>query len=138
MFLKFASPEGKPIYSHTSLLDEEKQLHVRKIYDGEVWYKRGFTFGAFYLMMEAVNRVSFLKSKSLLYRTALVLVPAIAARSLASRYYWGVLDKNSEIMKVCENAFVYNDILGVPELDKMFFFLDDDLGYQPSLLHHGM
>jgi hypothetical protein len=26
----------------------------------------------------------------------------------------------------------------VPELDKMFFFLDDDNNYQPSLLHHGI
>jgi len=25
----------------------------------------------------------------------------------------------------------------VPELDKLYFFLDDDKNYEPSLWHHG-
>jgi hypothetical protein len=33
---------------------------------------------------------------------------------------------------------VFENKRDVPELDKSFFFLDDDNQYEPSLMHHGI
>jgi len=138
MFLTFESTDGKLLHSHSSLLDEEKQLQIKKIYNDQTWYTRGITFATFYLMMEAVNRVRFLKAKSLLHRTLYVAVPTIFSYYLSDRIYWGGLNKRREIIKLCEGAPLYTERKLVPELDKAFFFLDDDHNYEPNLLHHGM
>ena len=43
-----------------------------------------------------------------------------------------------KILKLIDGAPIYSNINDVVELDKKFFFLDDDHNYEPNLLHHGM
>jgi len=43
-----------------------------------------------------------------------------------------------EMRKHLNGAPVYEDFFEVPELDKMYFWLDDDNNYEPSLWHHGV
>jgi len=39
---------------------------------------------------------------------------------------------------LADGAPVWENKFEVPELDKKFFFLDDDNNFQPSLWHHGL
>ena len=137
MFISFENTDGKPTYSHTSLLDEEKQQQIKKIYQEKTWWRNGCLFLTFYGMMEAVNRLSFLKAKTLLWRIPYVIVPLCAAPFVVDKFYWDVLGKKKEAMKHLVGAPIYNDKHRLPELDKLYFFLDDDKNYEPSLLHHG-
>jgi len=42
------------------------------------------------------------------------------------------------VRKLLNGAPVYEKKIDVPELDKVFFFLDDDNNYKPSLNHHAV
>ncbi len=88
-------------------------------------------------MMEAVNRVSKLKSLNIYYRAAAVVVPALAARFLTPPLYWR-LGANNDVNRLLNGAPLWEKKFDVPELDKLYFFLDDDNKYEPSLWHHGM
>ena len=43
---------------------------------------------------------------------------------------------DSEIRRNLDGAPVWENKFNVPELDKRFFFLDDDNNFEPSLWHH--
>jgi len=51
--------------------------------------------------------------------------------------YWA-LKGNDAVGKLVHGAPVYERAIDVPELDKKFFFLDDDNNYEPSLWHHSV
>jgi hypothetical protein len=40
--------------------------------------------------------------------------------------------------EVFEGLPVWKEISNVVEIDKKFFFLDDDNNYEPNLFHHGL
>ena len=88
-------------------------------------------------MLELVNRAASLKTKNLYYRTAVVLVPALFARYTVPYIYW-MTGKKNQMLSLLDNAPLWKNKFEVPELDKMFFFLDDDNNFSPSLYHYAM
>ena len=136
MFITIPDKE-KSLYTHASLLEDDKADKIKKIYHGVNKWVNGSSFLAFFVTMEAVNRISFLKKQDLWKRALVVAVPILAVRFLVPMAYWKI-SGNQEIKRICDGAPVFNNIADVPELDKMYFYLDDDNNYEPSLWHHGM
>ena len=127
----------KPVYTHTSLLEDDKADKIKEIYHGVNKWVNGSSFLTFFATMEAVNRISILKKQDIWKRALVVAVPILAVRFLVPMAYWK-LNGNQKIRSICDGAPVFNNIADVPELDKMYFYLDDDNNYEPSLWHHGM
>ena len=86
-------------------------------------------------MLEAVNRVAKFSSMNLKMRAGIVFGSAAVAHLISPMVYWK-LNGNNAIGKALEGAPVWDNKFDVPELDKLFFFLDDDNSFNPSLLHH--
>eukprot|EP01015_Nassula_variabilis_P023679 TRINITY_DN445_c0_g1_i8.p1 TRINITY_DN445_c0_g1~~TRINITY_DN445_c0_g1_i8.p1 ORF type:complete len:152 (+),score=26.42 TRINITY_DN445_c0_g1_i8:59-514(+) len=135
MFVSLKDKEGKTVHTHTSLLNEDQAQRVEKIHRGEGPFVNGFTFLSFYLSMEAVNRVQKLKTMKFAQRAAILGGIVITGRFLAQAAYWR-LGGTSQVRSLLDGAPVYEQKYDVPELDKLYFFLDDDNNYEPSLWHH--
>jgi len=129
--------KDKKLYTHTSLLDEDKADKIKTVHDRVSYFTTGATFFTFYFEMEAVNRIKPLAKLVLWQRALIVAVPTLLARFLTPTIYWKAYG-NTELKKLINGAPVYDNVVEVPELDKMFFFLDDDNNYEPSIYHHGV
>ena len=70
-------------------------------------------------------------------RIGVVVGSALAVRELVGPAFW-LISGNKQLQNVMTGHPVFVNKRDVPELDKLFFFLDDDNNYQPSLLHHGI
>lgn len=57
-------------------------------------------------------------------------------RILSGVFYNQSIDKL--VKKNLDGAPIWENKIEVPELDKKFFFLDDDNNFEPSLWHHGV
>jgi len=136
MFLSLKDKD-KTVYTHTSLIDDDKAEAVRKVHQDVTYWNRGFSFFTLYLSLELVNRVHALAARPLWQRALIVAIPPIAVRLITPFVYWRV-HGNNEIKKLANGAPVFDQAYEVPELDKMYFFLDDDNNYEPSLWHHGI
>lgn len=138
MLLSVKNNDGKWVYTHTSLLDEQKVEHIEKVYERESVWKNWGSVLSLYGLLELVNRVPVISKLRFEYRAAAVAIPFFLARSIvAPRLYWSTTG-NPEIRKLLNGAVVYDTPFEVPELDKMYYFLDDDQHYEPSLWHHGL
>ena len=74
--------DGKKYWTHSSLLADDNQAKLNNLKNGFQRARNVFTFATFYLMLEAVNRLNFLKIKNFYYRSAFVLVPTLFSRIL--------------------------------------------------------
>ena len=140
MLVSFQDKKGdvnRTVHTHTSLVEDEVAEKVHAVYRNETGFKRGACFLTFYGMMEAVNRIPKLSSLRLEYRVAAVALPVLLMRSLASSLYWrtGATDSVKQLLN---GAPVWTNKFEVPDLRNMYFTLDDDNNYEPSLLHHGV
>lgn len=137
MLLTLKDKEGKSVYTHTSLLDEEKVEKIQEVFNRErTWVNRG-TFFTVWGLLEALNRVPFLAKQKIEYRVAGFALPLLIVHQWAvPKLYWS-LQGNHQIKNLCRGAPVYDRPEEVPEIDKLFFFLDDDNHYEPSIWHHG-
>merc|ERR1711937_399273 len=88
--------------------------------------------------MHVVNRVPALYKYSWDKRAVMVAVSTYAASHAASYVYWNVSGNMNTVKQILDGAPVWTNKSEVPELDKLFFFLDDDKNYEPSLWHHGL
>jgi len=129
--------KDKTWYTHTSLVEDDKAEKVQHVYDRVSYWSNGATFAAFWLSMEAVNRIHAIKGRILWQRALVVAVPTLLTRFLTPTVYWKI-HGNTEVKKLVSGAPVFDQAHEVPELDKMYFFLDDDNNYEPSLWHHGI
>ncbi len=77
-----------------------------------------------YLTLEIVNRVKPIANLHLYYRAGIVGAAFLGSRFIASAIYKRSIQ--SDINKLVDGAPVWEDKYLVPELDKKFFFLDDD------------
>ena len=137
MYLSFTDKDKKTVHTHTSLLNEEAEEKIRELQNTRAqWRGRGSVVGT-YVGLELVNRVGALK-KLIFARKALVVgLAAFIPGAGAPFLYWKTRGE-PELLKLVAGAPVYENKFDVPELDKLFFFLDDDNNYEPSLYHHGM
>ncbi|EGR29092.1 hypothetical protein IMG5_163230 [Ichthyophthirius multifiliis] len=129
---------GKTVYTHISLVDESKQEQIHQIYNKESTWKNTARFFTFWGTMELVNRISLLKSQNIFARAAIVAIPTLAAGSLGQQAYWSIGGNWNKVKSLLVGVPVYQKMVDVPELDKLFFILDDDKNYQPSLNHHAV
>jgi len=137
MYLSITDKNKKVVHTHTSLLEEENQGRIKKIYETQSsWQTRG-AFIATYLGLEVVNRIKPLSNLHIYKRIPIVGALTLAGGILGSQLYWRTQGE-PELRKNLVGAPVYENKFDVPELDKLYFFLDDDNNYEPSLYHHGM
>lgn len=137
MFLSFQDKDKKTLHTHTSLIDEEKEAKIQKLFDYQCTLSRGGGFFGFYFALEAVNRIKALSHLSLPYRAGIVAGTALVSYIATPKIWWSTSGEK-EMRKYLNGAPVYDEFFDVPELDKMYFWLDDDNNYEPSLWHHGM
>lgn len=138
MLVSIKDKEGKSLFTHTSLLEEDKVEKIQQVYRREKKWATAGSFLTLYGLLEAVNRIPFLAKQRLEYRVAGVALPLVLAHQwLIPKMYWTTTG-NAQLRTLCIGAPVFEKADEVPELDKMFFFLDDDNNYEPSLWHHGV
>lgn len=134
----FSVQEGpKTYWTHSSLIDEAKFQEIQKVHARLPYVVNTFTVVTGYGLLEAVNRINKLSHLNLYYRIAAVVVPTLAARFAAPTFFWRS-GATKEVNKLLEGAPLWEKKFDVPELDKLYFFLDDDNGYEPNLWHHGL
>lgn len=126
--------QGQTFFTHSSLLEDKTNEGLKTLQeDNKTTFKRAF-FISLYASLEAVNRLPFLKNLAFSKRAGIVgvvpLVLGFAAKSLTT--------PDEEVLRLLDGAPVYKNRAEVPELDKMYFFLDDDNNYEPSLYYHGL
>lgn len=124
-------------FSHLSFLPPDAIKRIQEICSKEKSYKNTGYFLGFYLSMELMNRVSTLKTKKLYVKGLGVLFSIVLGGKIAKTMYWRNNKKliDDEIRKY---PFpIYDKPSRVPDLNRSFFVLDDDLNYLPSPLYHG-
>jgi len=137
MYVSFTDNDKKTVHTHTSLISEEKAAEVQQLYENQNTWKGRGAFIATYLGLEAVNRITPLAKQAFARKAAIVGLFALAGGIAGSQGYWRSTGEG-ELKKTLIGAPIYENKFDVPELDKLFFFLDDDNNYEPSLYHHGM
>lgn len=128
---------GHTFYSHPSLMDETRVESIKKIQSKKTSLFRTCVFLSFYGSLEAVNRIGALKSLAFAKRAGFVVVAPLIVGPTVSYFLNGMSGTNTEFLKQFDGAPLYKNKVDVPELDKMYFFLDDDNGYEPSIYYHG-
>lgn len=126
--------KGQTFYTHSSLLEDKTNEGLKILQENNNrTFKRAF-FISLYASLEAVNRIPFLKNLALVKRVGIVGVVPFVLGFAAKNFS----NPNEEILKLLDGSPVYKNRAEVPELDKMYFFLDDDNNYEPSLYYHGL
>lgn len=137
MFVSFTDKDKKKLYTHTSLVEEETEAQIKEVYEtATTWRNAAGAVGA-YVGLELVNRVRYFGKFSFPIKAGIVGGIAVADALVGSSVYWKTKG-DEKIRSLLNGAPVYENKADVPELDKMYFFLDDDNNYEPSLYHHGM
>lgn len=136
MYAQITDSKNRTLYSHTTLLEDPKTELVYKTHADNKYFSNGGLFLGFWLSMEAVNRVAALKAKNLYIRAGIVGLSTFLAPKLLSQVHWTT--KGNQAMKeALDGAPVWTNKYEVPELDKLYFELEDINNYEPTLLHHG-
>jgi len=137
MYVSVTDNDKKTVHTHTSLISEESAAQIQQLYDTQAtWRGRGASV-ATYLGLEAVNRIALLSKQPFLRKAAIVGAFALVGGVAGSQGYWRTTG-DAELKKLLAGAPVFENKFDVPELDKLYFFLDDDNNYEPSLHHHGI
>ena len=137
MYYSFKTSEGKTLHTHSSLVDESKIEDISKLYQSEKKVQNWSRVFGFWISMEAVNRVNKLSSLKLYFRVPIVLASVFLAPIGAKYAFWQSGGEES-LRKLLDGAPVWQNKFQVPDLEKMYYELDDDNNFQPTLLHHGL
>jgi len=91
-----------------------------------------------YVMYEAVSRIKFFSKYPFQHKAAFVVVPGLLAYVGFS--YLADISFRKQISRIIltSNVPFWKKANKVPELDKVFFELDDHLDFRPNILHHGL
>jgi hypothetical protein len=90
------------------------------------------------LPTQAVSRLKFFAKYPLKHKAAIVLVPGILAYVGCSFVYDRFSHDTVTQIVMHGNVPFWKKARKVPELDKVFFELDDHLDFRPNILHHGL
>ena len=137
MFVSFTDKDKKKLYTHTSLVDEEAEAQIKEVYATADKWRGAAAVAGTYVGLELVNRVRYFGKFSFPVKAAIVGGIAVADALTASTLFWKTRG-DEKVRGLLNGAPVYENQADVPELDKMYFFLDDDNNYEPSLYHHGI
>jgi len=137
MYVSITDKNKKEVHTHTSLIDEEAQERIKKLYEEQSTWKNRGAFIATYLGLEAVNRIKAISSLHIYKKAPIVALLTLTGSIVGSQAYWRTQGE-PELRRNLAGAPVYENKFDVPELDKLYFFLDDDNNYEPSIYHHAM
>ncbi|CAD8163471.1 unnamed protein product [Paramecium octaurelia] len=127
---------NKSWWTHTSLVPTETQNQVINLVNGQSSFQNKATLLTTYLSLEAVNRIGPAKKLAIYFKAGIVGAVFLGTRFASGSYYSNSI--KPEIGKLLDGAPVWENKFDVPELDKKFFFIDDDNNFEPSLWHHGI
>lgn len=125
---------GHHLYTHPTLLDEERVEGMKKLVANKTRLLKTTALISTYLALESVNRIGGLKSLAFLKRAGIVVAAPLILAPLSTYLF----SNNKEYLRLLDGAPLYKNKVDVPELDKLYFFLDDDKNYEPSLYYHGL
>lgn len=89
-------------------------------------------------LMQAVTRVPFFKKYPLQHRAGIIIVPGIIAHFAMGFLYNRFIASETKKLVSQGNTPFWKDEHRVPELNKVFFELDDRKNFEPTILHHGL
>ncbi|KRX05600.1 hypothetical protein PPERSA_12778 [Pseudocohnilembus persalinus] len=127
---------GKTYWTHSSFVANEKQTAIQQLQKGVKPVQNGATAMTLIGSLFVANKVGLVSRLPLVHRTAAVLVPTLLARFLSPTVYNSGI--TSDINQQLDGAPLWENKFDVPELDKLYFFLDDDNNYKPNLWYHGL
>ncbi|CAD8209172.1 unnamed protein product [Paramecium octaurelia] len=128
--------QNKTWWTHTSLVPTQTHQKVLDIVNGVGSFQNKATLISTYLSLEAVNRIPAAKKLAIYFKAAIVGATFFGTRIAAGSFYQR--STQSEIGQLLDGAPIWENKFDVPELDKKFFFIDDDNNFEPSLWHHGI
>ena len=135
-FIQFVGTKGKTLHTHSTLLDDQLVDQIRALKTAHKSKQNTLTFLALWGSLEAVNRLEQLVKMPYWKRASIVVGSTLLVNRLIKPVN-DYLSVNQQLKTLMEGQPVFENKRDVVELDKAFFFLDDDNNYEPSLLHHG-
>lgn len=78
------------VYTHTSLVDEEKQAQINKIYQQAPSWNNGAKFLSLWGSLEAITRINAVSKLPLLYKAGFVAVPTLLGGFVGEFVYWNL------------------------------------------------
>ncbi|CAD8105389.1 unnamed protein product [Paramecium primaurelia] len=135
MYISLTS-QNKTWWTHTSLVPSETHQKVFEVINGVNSFQNKASLISTYLSLEAVNRIPVAKKLAIYYKAAIVGATFFGSRIAAGSFYQSNI--KSEVSQLLDGAPIWENKFDVPELDKKFFFIDDDNNFEPSLWHHGI
>ncbi|CAD8118414.1 unnamed protein product [Paramecium sonneborni] len=130
------SQNNQAWWTHTSLVPTETQNKVVQLVNGVGSFQNKASLISTYLSLEAVNRIPGAKKLAIYFKAGIVGAVFFGSRIAAGSIYQSNI--KGEIGKLLDGAPIWENKFDVPELDKKFFFIDDDNNFEPSLWHHGI
>jgi hypothetical protein len=88
--------------------------------------------------MQAVNRVKFFHKYPIQHRAAIILAPSALVYFATGLIYDKLTADPIKKLIAQGNTPFWKDQHRVPELDKVYFELDDRKNFEPNILHHGL
>jgi hypothetical protein len=90
------------------------------------------------LSPDCVSHLKFFAKYPLAHKIGIVLVPGLLAYVGCSFLYDRFASDTVNQIVMHGNVLFWKKAKKVPELDKVFFELDDHLDFRPNILHHGL
>lgn len=77
MYLSFKDKAGKTLWTHSSLVSDDRAQAAAKLIHGQSGFQNKFAFISTYLSLELVNRVAALKKQPFTMRAGAVVATAL-------------------------------------------------------------
>ena len=138
MNVEDGSGQKRKLYSNTSWMDEDARHKLFKLLENRTYCARSAGVVTIIGMLEAVSRVKFFWKYPLQHRAGIVLVPGLLAYLTTGFLYGKMTEDTTKKLIAQGNTPFWKDQHRVPELDKVFFELDDHKNFEPNILHHGL
>ena len=83
-------------------------------------------------------RVPIFSKYPLQHRAGIIIVPGLLAHFAMGYLYNSFISDTTKKLIAQGNTPFWKDENRVPELDKVYFELDDRKNFEPNILHHGL
>merc|ERR1712054_631300 len=127
-------------HTHSSFLEESEVETIKSALDKKSYYGKTAGLLSAYIGLEAVNRVKSLSGQQFLAKVGIVAAAGLVGYEIAPWVYQRRVVNGIFAAALKNSVYVpfWKDRKNVVELNKEFFFLDDDKNFAPNLLHHGL
>lgn len=137
--------QKRKLYSNSTWMDEDARQKLFELVKNRTYWSRAAGFLTMYGMLEvppsptqAVVRVPFFGKYPLQHRAAFVVAPGLLAYFAFSKLYGSLTAETVRGLVAQGNTPFWKHEHRVPELDRVYFELDDRRNFEPNILHHGL